>query len=114
MLVTAAGLWYANLPGTVFCSLIFPFYIITRHHHAPGSMTALWLLPIVPSNVAAGAAGVVASEHARAAKEVEGFDVASHRELLTPMALLGGMLWSYGLLLTLVGGFCCWGACKES
>lgn len=104
MLIAAAGLWYSNLPGTLVCSLLFPFYVITRHNHAPGSMTALWLLPIVPSNAAAGAAGVVVAEHVRAAKEVAGFDAPRHRELLAPVTLLGSMLWSYGLLLTLVRG----------
>ncbi|GBF94080.1 hypothetical protein Rsub_07348 [Raphidocelis subcapitata] len=101
VLVTAAALWYVNLPATLASSLLFPFYIITRHHHAPGSMTALWLLPIVPSNVAAGAAGVVASAHAQAAREMVGFDPSSHRQLLASVTVLGSMLWSYGLLLTL-------------
>lgn len=56
----AEVLFWINLPGVCLCIVLIPFSMFTVHDHAPGSMTALWLLPVVPACVAANTAGIVA------------------------------------------------------
>jgi tellurite resistance protein TehA-like permease len=43
-------------------SLQVPFSMFTRHKHGLHTMSALWLLPVVPACVAANTAGVLASK----------------------------------------------------
>jgi tellurite resistance protein TehA-like permease len=90
MLAAACALWYVNLPVTLGTSVLFPFFIISRHENTPESMTALWLLPIVPANVAAGAAGVLSSAHAKAYAA----DVSMERYagLIGPVIFIGLLL----------------------
>ncbi|KAI8477287.1 MAG: voltage-dependent anion channel-domain-containing protein [Monoraphidium minutum] len=93
----ACALWYLNLPMTLGTSVALPFFIISRHKNTPESMTALWLLPIIPANVAAGSAGVLAAAHAAALGATD----PALTSLVRSVILLGSTLLSYGLLMSL-------------
>lgn len=53
----ALGLWYADAALAVLVGLAVPFAMFTQQPHRLESMTAVWLLPIVASEVAAASAG---------------------------------------------------------
>ncbi len=55
----AHGLWWLDA-GLALCSvLLVPYLMFTRQNHALEKLTAVWLLPIVAPEVAAGAAGAL-------------------------------------------------------
>jgi C4-dicarboxylate transporter/malic acid transport protein len=64
---TACYLWCADAALSVLAGLGVPFAMITRQTHRLESMTAVWLLPIVASEVAAASAGLLAPHLAGAA-----------------------------------------------
>jgi C4-dicarboxylate transporter/malic acid transport protein len=57
---TALYLWCADAALSVLVGLGVPFAMFTRQTHRLESMTAVWLLPIVASEVAAASAGLLA------------------------------------------------------
>lgn len=62
--VAAHAMFWVNLPGVLGCILLVPLFMFTRHEHGLHTMSALWLLPVVPACVAANTAGVLASKMA--------------------------------------------------
>lgn len=55
----AAVLWRIDVALSVGCGLLVPFLMFTRHDHGIDRMTAVWLLPIVPAEVAAASGGLL-------------------------------------------------------
>jgi C4-dicarboxylate transporter/malic acid transport protein len=51
--VIAKGLWLVDVGLALACGLAVPFMMFTRQTHSLDQMTAMWLLPIVASEVAA-------------------------------------------------------------
>ncbi|MDA8158885.1 MAG: TDT family transporter [Deltaproteobacteria bacterium] len=57
----ALNLWYLDVAMSIVVGLTVPFYMFTSHKHSIEDMTAIWLLPIVPAEVAAASAGFLAT-----------------------------------------------------
>lgn len=55
----AADLWWADAVLAVLAGLAIPFVMFTRQEHAIEHMSAVWLLPIVASEVAAASGGLL-------------------------------------------------------
>jgi C4-dicarboxylate transporter/malic acid transport protein len=55
----ALPLWYVDAALSVLAGLVVPFAMFTQQTHRLENMTAVWLLPIVASEVAAASAGVL-------------------------------------------------------
>ena len=55
----ASLLWRIDVALAVGCGLLVPFLMFTRHDHGIDRMTAVWLLPIVPAEVAAASGGLL-------------------------------------------------------
>ena len=53
-------LWWLDVALTLASSFLIPFVMFHIHTHALESMTAVWLLPIVPTVVAAASGAYVA------------------------------------------------------
>ncbi len=53
----ATVLWWIDAVLAVGIGLLVPFLMFTRQHHSMESMTAVWLLPIVPAEVTAASGG---------------------------------------------------------
>ena len=49
----AYGLWWLDVVLSLACGLLIPFLMFTRQEHSIEKMTAVWLLPVVASEVAA-------------------------------------------------------------
>jgi tellurite resistance protein TehA-like permease len=56
----AHALWWLDAAMALGSALLVPYLMFTRQSHALEKMTAVWLLPIVAPEVAAGAAGGLA------------------------------------------------------
>jgi tellurite resistance protein TehA-like permease len=56
----AAALFWVNLPAVVLCIVLIPFSMFAVHDHGMQSMTAVWLVPVVPATMAAHTAGLMA------------------------------------------------------
>lgn len=81
----AHGLWWLDAALALGSALLVPYLMFTRQSHALEKMTAVWLLPIVAPEVAAGVAGALAPH----------LDPASARLLLA----IGFILWGMSLAL---------------
>ena len=57
----AWGLWWLDVLLTVLCVVGLPLVMFQMHNHQLDTMTAVWLLPVVPAVVAAASGGLVAS-----------------------------------------------------
>lgn len=55
----AHTLWLADATLSVLCGVLVPYLMFTRQDHALERMSAVWLLPIVPCEVAAASAGLL-------------------------------------------------------
>ena len=53
-------LWWIDVVLSVACCMYLPFVIMYVHESSISTMTAAWLLPIVPTIVAAASGGIVA------------------------------------------------------
>jgi len=53
-------LWWIDALLAIISGFLVPFYMFTSHDHSLDKMTAVWLLPIVPSEVTAASGGIVA------------------------------------------------------
>ena len=62
----ALNIWYLDVAMSIVVGLMVPFYMFTSHKHSIEDMTAIWLLPIVPAEVAAASAGFLAAHVAPA------------------------------------------------
>ena len=56
----AQALWWIDAALSLACGVLVPFFMFTRQTHAVEHMTAIWLLPVVPAEVAAVSAGLLA------------------------------------------------------
>lgn len=56
----ARTLWQADAAMSVVCGLAIPYFMFTRQEHSIEKLTAVWLLPIVASEVAAASGGLLA------------------------------------------------------
>lgn len=56
----ALDLWVIDAALSLFVGWLVPFYMFTRQSHVFERMTGVWLLPIVPAEVAAVSAGTIA------------------------------------------------------
>jgi C4-dicarboxylate transporter/malic acid transport protein len=56
----AHALWQADAAMSVVCGLAIPYFMFTRQEHSMEKLTAVWLLPIVASEVAAASGGLLA------------------------------------------------------
>jgi len=54
-------LWWIDVVLSVCSAVIMPFMMFTRHQHSIESISALWMIPVVPCIVAAGSGGTVAA-----------------------------------------------------
>lgn len=89
----AHALWWLDAAMALGSALLVPYLMFTRQSHALEKMTAVWLLPIVAPEVAAGAAGGL----------VPHLDPASARLMLAVGFVLWGMSLSLAFsLITLV------------
>ncbi|WP_369807197.1 TDT family transporter [Ancylobacter radicis] len=55
----ATQLWWIDVALSLACGLAIPFMMFTRQSHSIDRMTAVWLLPIVASEVAAVSGGLL-------------------------------------------------------
>ena len=81
----AHALWWLDAAMALGSALLVPYLMFTRQSHALEKMTAVWLLPIVAPEVAAGAAGALAPH----------LDPAAARLVL----VVGCILWGMSLAL---------------
>lgn len=58
--ILARDLWAFDALLSTFVGLFVPYLMFTRQDHALDKMTAVWLLPVVASEVAAASAGLIA------------------------------------------------------
>jgi len=58
--LVARDLWVFDAALSAFVGLLVPYLMFTRHEHTLERMTAVWLLPVVASEVAAASAGLIA------------------------------------------------------
>lgn len=58
-LAIADVLWRIDVLLAIACGLVIPLLMFTRQDHGIERMTAVWLLPIVPSEVAAASGGLL-------------------------------------------------------
>ena len=59
-ILIAHYLWWVDVALSLFSVLAVPYYMFTTQHHAMDRMTAAWLLPVVPPEVAAASGGMLA------------------------------------------------------
>lgn len=55
----AEALWRIDVLLAIACGLVIPLLMFTRQDHGIERMTAVWLLPIVPAEVAAASGGLL-------------------------------------------------------
>lgn len=58
----AHALWWLDVALALGVALLVPYLMVTRQDHALERLTAIWLLPIVAPEVAAGAGGALAAQ----------------------------------------------------
>lgn len=56
----AHALWWVDAALALACGIAIPYFMFTRQAHSMEKLTAVWLLPIVASEVAAASAGLLA------------------------------------------------------
>ena len=62
----AQALWWIDAAMAVACGIVIPYLMFTRQQHAIDQMTAVWLLPVVASEVVAASGGLLAPHVAAA------------------------------------------------
>ncbi len=55
----ATVLWWIDVAMSLGIGLLVPFLMFTRQNHSIETMTAVWLLPVVPAEVAAASGGLL-------------------------------------------------------
>ncbi len=60
MIDVAHALWWVDVVLSIGCGVLLPYFMFTRQDHRMDNMTAVWLLPIVASEVAASSGGLLA------------------------------------------------------
>ncbi|MDR3537159.1 MAG: TDT family transporter [Acetobacteraceae bacterium] len=80
----ANDLWWVDMAMAVACGVLIPFLMFTRQDHSMEKMTAVWLLPIVASEVTAASAGLLAPH-------------LTDPEAALRMLVLGYALWAFSV-----------------
>ncbi|MFA6512487.1 MAG: TDT family transporter [Patescibacteria group bacterium] len=86
-MVWTNAMWWIDVALSVISVLVVPFYMFTAQEHRMERMTAAWLLPIVPPEVAAASGGLVAQHLAPA--------------LGTSVIFVSYVLWAISVLLSM-------------
>lgn len=81
-------LWWIDVAMTLLCTFAIPILMFHIHELALESMTAIWLLPIVPAVVAAASGGVVATVVSAASASL--------------ILVVSYMLWGIGMGLSMI------------
>lgn len=81
----AHGLWWLDAGLALLVAMGVPYLMFTRQSHALEKLTAVWLLPIVAPEVAAGSAGSLA--------------IHLPAEAAQPVLVVGFLLWGMSLSL---------------
>ena len=68
-LAVATAFWWVDVILALISVLLVPYFMFTSHQHSMERMTAAWLLPIVPPEVAAASGGLLAPHLAVGAAE---------------------------------------------
>ena len=68
-LAVATAFWWVDVFLALISVLLVPYFMFTSHQHSMERMTAAWLLPIVPPEVAAASGGLLAPHLAVGAAE---------------------------------------------
>ena len=84
----AYALWWIDVAIALLCNLWMPFVVMRVHHSDISRMTAVWLLPVVSTVVAAACGGIVAAH------------LPDHRALIT--IITSYILFGTGFPLALV------------
>lgn len=87
----ATVLWRVDVALSIGTGLLVPFLMFTRHDHGIERMTAVWLLPIVPAEVAAVSGGLLIPHLADPALKLDVL-VASYALWATSVPLALGLL----------------------
>lgn len=80
----AQGLWWVDMALSIACGVLIPFLMFTRQNHSMDKMTAVWLLPVVASEVAAASAGLLVPHLADPQAALQ-------------MLILGYALWAFSV-----------------
>ncbi len=86
-LEATAVMWWVDVVMSIFSVLLVPFFMFTAQEHSMERMTAAWLLPIVPPEVAAASGGLLAQHLAPDAG--------------TTVIYVSYLLWSVSVLLSM-------------
>lgn len=86
-MVWTNAMWWIDVALSVISVLVVPFYMFTAQEHRMERMTAAWLLPIVPPEVAAASGGLVVQHVAPA--------------LGTSVIFVSYVLWAISVLLSM-------------
>jgi C4-dicarboxylate transporter/malic acid transport protein len=79
----AEALWWIDAVLAVASGAVIPLLMSTTQEHSLDRMSALWLLPIVPAEVAAASAGIIAPHVAHADQQV--------------LVVVGLLLWAFSV-----------------
>lgn len=87
----AHGMWWADTALAVACGWIVPYVMFTVQEEALERMNAIWLLPFVPSEVAAASAAQIAPHVSAGSAQF--------------LVVAGGILWAFSvpLAVTILG-----------
>ncbi|KQV66047.1 TDT family transporter [Rhizobium sp. Root1220] len=66
----AIQLWWIDAALAIIAGFVIPFAMFTRHDHSLEQMSAIWLLPIVASEVAAASGGLLVTHVAGAGPQM--------------------------------------------
>lgn len=83
----AYALWWVDVAMSLWSVFVVPYFMFSAQEHSVERMTAVWLLPIVPPEVAAASGGLVAQHISPA--------------LGTTVVYLSYMMWAISVLLAL-------------
>jgi C4-dicarboxylate transporter/malic acid transport protein len=86
--IAAIVLWFVDVGLAVLCGLLVPIFMLTTHSHALESMSAVWLLPVVPGEVAAASGGLLLA-------------VVQNQRLAQNIAFISMLLWGFSVPLSM-------------
>jgi len=86
-IAVAHALWWVDAALAVLSGWLVPYLMFTDQRHGMDQMTAVWLLPIVPAEVAAASGGILAPHLPAAAAQV--------------VIATSGVLWAFSVPLAL-------------
>ncbi|KAF6003420.1 hypothetical protein F1559_004632 [Cyanidiococcus yangmingshanensis] len=82
--VAAIALWFVDVGLSVLTGLLVPIFMVTSHDHTLEMMTAVWVLPVVPAEVAAASGGLLLS-------------VVQNQRMAQYIAFISMLLWGFSV-----------------